>query len=153
MNRFALERAYQATTYRVSPTEKAAWVLRAGAPSPRELESWLIAERYSCWSLLSACNPASCRLSEAENTERQVDLRACLIRENWRFFSGENQADANDWPPEANFWIPGMRRDTAERLASVYGQNAFLWGCLGQNTELVWVKDIEGDELVTFYKC
>jgi len=135
----ALARAYRATAYCVHPNDTATWMLRADQPTPPELNVWLIAEQFFCWSLLTACNPAARRLPDAENAAQQADLSARLIREGWRSFPGENRADANDWPPEATFWIPGMSQSAATALARAYGQNAFLWGCLGQNAELVWV--------------
>ncbi|MDR2165167.1 MAG: DUF3293 domain-containing protein [Zoogloeaceae bacterium] len=141
----ALERAYRATAYRVWPGAGMEWVLRVGAPAPRALDTWLAAEKHTCWSLLTACNPESRRLSIAENRARQAALRRALTRLRWRFLPGENRADAANWPPEATFWIPGMKAATAGHLARAFGQNAFLWGAPGRKTQLLWTNGAARD--------
>ncbi|MDR1648473.1 MAG: DUF3293 domain-containing protein [Zoogloeaceae bacterium] len=138
-----LHSAYRATRYAVFPAVQEAervWVLGVDCAVPPALEAWLQAAGFCCWSLVSACNPASCLLSAEENVLRQTRLREDLQGAGWRWFFGMNYAgEGSHWPPEMSFWIPGMARESAMRLARSFGQNAFLCGTAGSRARLVWI--------------
>ncbi|MDR1854710.1 MAG: DUF3293 domain-containing protein [Azoarcus sp.] len=133
-----LERAYRATAYRVRlPGFANDLVLRPGVRN-RRLDAWLQAAGIHCWSLLTAHNPASRRLSAAQNRRRQQALHEELTAAGYRVLAGENHAAAGNWPVEATFFVPALTRAEAARLARRHGQNAFLWGRCGQAARLCW---------------
>jgi hypothetical protein len=136
-----MARAYRATAYRVFlPFGEV--VLRCGRKGcgrkARRLDDWLKAEGLAHWCVLTAWNPGPRRLGAAENRRRQEALRQQLLVRGYRLFSGENHADAKNWPIEETFFVPMLAQTAACELARRYGQNAFLWGAQGKVARLCW---------------
>lgn len=132
----ALQRAYRDTRYWVF-LPNACFELRVGRRHP-ELDAWLARRGLSCWSLLTAWNPASCRLPLGRNRWRQARLTAALRARGFAVFAGENRAAAGDWPVEASCFVPGMRLREARCWARAFGQNAFLAAKRKRDAALLW---------------
>ncbi|KAB2959037.1 MAG: DUF3293 domain-containing protein, partial [Thermoanaerobaculia bacterium] len=76
MERLALERSYRRAIYRVR-LESATLDLRVGELAP-ELDGWLAARGAARWGFITAVNPGSSPLPEAENRRRLARLEARL---------------------------------------------------------------------------
>ncbi len=74
---------------------------------------------------LSACNPASRRLSTAENERRTRRLAGRLAQCGLKIDAVINTAADGEWPEEA-FWIDNTDPRVIDRLAGEFGQNACL---------------------------
>ena len=89
------------------------------------------------WSFLTASNPGSIPFPEAENNASNARLRSDLTALGLKIFDGKGVGRDGDWF-EKSFLVPGLGKQEALNLASVYGQLAFVFGSLGDASELVW---------------
>lgn len=139
--------AYVATTYRAQlPVGEVS--LRVGDCSP-VLDDWLRVGEYENWAYLTAANPRSQRLPDAENKALMQALAQALkelavaaerpAKSPLQWFSGAASSDAADWPDEPSFLVVGLAREVAISLAARFEQNALLVGCTDGVAELVWV--------------
>jgi hypothetical protein len=129
--------AYRRTDYSVEgPSGR--FVLHVDQKSA-ELDAVLTRHHVLNWAYLTACNPASARLTEKENEARQASLEADVARAGFAFYRGAGEAKDGSWPPEPSVLVPGLPRDEALRLARQYGQNALLYGVAGGTAQLLWV--------------
>jgi len=134
----ALEQAYRSTTYRVF-LPGGALDLRIGQASA-ELAGWLAKQGATCWAVLTACNPLSCRCSVDENDARQSRLMVELLERGYEPYVGENLADAGDWPAEENCLVAGLSVTDCLALAQRFGQNAVVCGGSDGVPQLIWVE-------------
>lgn len=131
-----LEQAYCATAYRVTlPCGEL--VLRVGLQAPL-LDAWLEQSGYQEWSLLTAWNPASRLLTDAENRKFQELLQQQLRSRGLSFFQAENHSDSGVWPIEESLFVPALRQEEACVIARFFGQNAYLSGKQGFPPCLLW---------------
>ncbi|MDR0996503.1 MAG: DUF3293 domain-containing protein [Zoogloeaceae bacterium] len=112
--------------------------LRIGHPH-KGLDGWLRRYHHARrWTILTACNPASMPLDAVENAARQEALAEDLRALHLPFFPGENRDESGQWPVEPSFFISGIAKPDARRLARKYGQNAFVFGYRGE-IKLFWM--------------
>ena len=116
--------AYRDSEYRVMQTHPL--VLMVDVPSP-ELASLYKAKGATCAAFITACNPFSCELSEADNAMRQAELATELKRRSLSFFEGVGQHPSGDWPGEPSFLVLGLALEAAKSLGKAYEQNAVIW--------------------------
>ena len=95
-------------------------------PSP-ELASLYKAKSASCAAFITACNPFSRELSDADNAKRQAELAAELKRRSLSFFEGVGQHPSRDQPGEPSFFVLGLALEAAKSLGKAYEQNAVIW--------------------------
>lgn len=130
--------AYQATTYRVFLGEDVC-DLRI-AQVAEKMCHWLETTGAVTFALVTADNPASRRLSPAENRLRhavlQEDLRALALP----FFVAENRPDEASWPVEIACCVMGMTLDAALELGRRHGQNAIVFGGTDGLPQLYWIE-------------
>lgn len=120
----SLINAYRETEYGVKQAHPL--VLRVDVPSP-ELASLYKAKGASCAAFITACNPFSRELSDADNAKRQAELAAELKRRSLNFFEGVGQHPSGDWPGEPSFLVLGLALEAAKSLGKAYEQNAVIW--------------------------
>lgn len=143
--RSELDAAYRATRYRVF-LPGGVRELRIGTPDGT-LAAWLAGEGAADWAVLTACNPASKRLAEAENRVRQAALEIALLEMGLEPYTAENVADDAGWPAEESCFVTGLPADAARGLAARFGQNALVCGAADGVPRLVWVTPAaDGDE-------
>lgn len=116
--------AYRETHYRVDAAPP--FVLRIGEASAR------LRELHARWDVdasvfLTACNPESRSLDEAENTRRHEALREEIDRRGLRCLEGAGQHPSNGWPPERSFLVLGVDLDEAREWGARWQQNAVVW--------------------------
>ncbi len=97
--------AYRRAIYRVERPEGAI-DLRVGRRSAR-LESWLRGLRVRRWGFVTAVNPGSRRLSDAENELRLGRLEGRLLALGHRLVPGVGLDPDGAWPDEPS--LPGAR--------------------------------------------
>jgi hypothetical protein len=116
--------AYQATHYRADAAPPV--VLRIGEPSAR------LRELHARWGVdasvfVTAFNPESRSLDEAENARRHEALREEIDRRGLRCLEGAGQHPTNGWPPERSFLVLGVDLDEAREWGARWQQNAVVW--------------------------
>jgi hypothetical protein len=137
----ALLRAYGETHYCVhaeSP-DQAAFVLRVGDVS-KPLAGTHKKFGVDCSAFITACNPWSEGLSEADNAIRQEKLLQALRMRSLRWIDGIGQHPNNQWPGEPSVLILGLSLAAAKALAKDFEQNAFVWSGLDARPQLVLLR-------------
>ena len=116
--------AYRETEYRVLGDQP--FVLRVGQRCPELLSAH---RQYSAAAstFITACNPFSHAVSDAENTERQERLAAELRARGLVFQPGMGQHPSNCWPGEPSYLIFGLSLEAAKALGKKFEQNAIVW--------------------------
>ena len=138
MNHSELATAYHETDYRVDgPGEP--FIIRIGEIS-QPLERLLESNKVRSWAFITACNPNSQKKSDEENAEKMQRLKAEVTAASYSVFHGEGIGRRGDWPPEPNLLILAIDEPTALELARRFGQNAFVFGAIGQMARLVWTE-------------
>jgi hypothetical protein len=118
-----LEAAYRATEYHVCLPQRL--VLRIDQPEAR-LFPLLAQTPLRCAAYLTACNPASRRLSDSENAQRMRVLAGRLKQQGYDFLHGAAHDPHGEWPDEASFLVLGIPPADACELAQEHAQNALL---------------------------
>lgn len=133
--RTRLVAAYRQTAYRISLPGKPA-VLRIDVPwaavDPR------LTHGLECLAYITAANPASQALDDAENARRLRALLDDIMALGSSAQSGIAVADDGNWPDEPGFLVADLPIETARALAVRYGQNAFLHARTGDAVRLIW---------------
>lgn len=116
--------AYRETDYHVFGEPP--FVLRIGEPSValRALHASL---RVRTSAFITACNPFSEPLGDAENATRQAALARELASRGLSSLAGEGRHPANGWPGEASLLVPGIAAPVARELGETFGQNAIVF--------------------------
>lgn len=131
-----LDRAYRATRYEVTGAN-GAFVLRVDQPNA-ELAAQHAAAGVSCSVFLTACNPRSTVLTDAENARRNAALLLRLQAGGWPHLPAATIDPAGRWPVEAGFLVLGLTRAEGMALAAQFGQNAILVAAGEPTPRLVW---------------
>ncbi len=114
--------AYNTTEYKVySPT----LVIKIGIAN-QVLNDLLISFNASTWAYITAFNPFSKILTEAENLKRHEELKVKIG--NYKFFEGEGVGEDKTWKPETSFLIVGISLNEAIEIGKFYEQNAIVVG-------------------------
>ena len=109
--------------------------IRIGEVCP-ELDAFLLTHNVTYWSFLTASNPRSIALAEAENNASNARLRSDLTSLGLEIFDGKGIARGGGWC-EKSFLVLGLGKQEGLNLANEYGQLAFVFGSLGEAAELV----------------
>ncbi len=102
-----------------------------------ELQGPLHQHASTEWAFVTACKPRSQRLSDDENRQRQVRLKATLDALGLATYPGVAVDPRGEWPPEPSFLVIGIDHPTAISLAQQFEQNAIVAGRSGEPAELV----------------
>lgn len=132
----SLEASYSEAIYRVacpSPFDLKVGIAHA------EFAAWLDAQRVDSWAIVTACNPYSEPLSDAENAQRMKHLGESLRRE----FPGESIFQAlglaadGSWD-EVSVLVVGISEERAKMLGKEFEQNAVVYGESDAIARLIW---------------
>lgn len=121
--------AYRKTLYVVQTPSP--FTLKVGEASP-ELRQWMQGHACHCAVFLTACNPYSQALNDAENAQRQRALEQEILRRNLPWAHGLGQPQEGQWKPEPSYLVGGLALDEGRTLGRRFEQNALLW--CGQDT-------------------
>jgi len=114
---------YRRTHYGVVLTDGSDATLRIGALPPQAIADWIGAEDSAVY--LTACNPRSQALSDADNAARMGALRERLHDANARWLEGRAGIPGEPWS-ESSLLVAGIDIASADRLARDFGQDAAL---------------------------
>jgi hypothetical protein len=119
-----LVNAYRETEYHV--TEGEPFALRVDEPCPELLGLYRV-KNVSCAAFITAYNPLSLELTDAENAVRQTELASELKRRSLSYLEGVGQHPSGGWPGEPSFLALGLALEAAKSLGKAYEQNAVIW--------------------------
>lgn len=132
-----LIQAYLRTVYRLVEPR---FDVRIGRPNPA-LDRWLNQSGWGTYAFITACNPGSVLLPDAENKRRQDALFRALCAQGMQVpLPAVHIGAGGDWPPEASWWIPELAAETAVALARQFGQNALVFGQKDAAAVLWWIR-------------
>ncbi len=139
--------AYCWTTYWVdTPGDR--WGVRIGQVAA--MADWLLQRHTAAgWMILTAANPASQPLGDAQNAARNAELRRQLEAQAWPHWPTQAEADRGDWPPEDGWLVLLPERRIAADWAARFDQHAVVAGTLGQAARLVFVPDPQLEHVLT----
>lgn len=120
-----LAKAYADAHYRVADP-RATFTIRPGEYSPELMSLYRGNDTFSS-AFLTAHNPFSNIVTDAENTAAQYALEAELAELGLTFLSGYRCDGDGAWPKEVSVLVLGIDFETAKAFAMRYGQNAFLF--------------------------
>ncbi|MDC1276027.1 DUF3293 domain-containing protein [Flavobacteriaceae bacterium] len=131
-----LNKSYLSTTFQVkcSPPVN----LKIGYIS-KEMKDLLLVNDYYEYSIITAENPFSNSCSEEINKARNTSLIKLLEKQRFKYFETLGVPADNDWIPENSFLVFNMSKDKAKKLCKEFEQNAFVYGSVDSEVELVWV--------------
>ncbi len=134
-----LDAAYRAADYFVS-SAGANFRLRIGTHDPL-VDFSLVAHLgvKENWTMLTACNPASQPLSEAENQARMKSLWTELEQAGIKHSATHSQDPDGEWPNEIGVLLCDPPPGFSQELGRRHGQNAIVRGQIGAAPELLWL--------------
>jgi hypothetical protein len=133
--RTALWAAYRRTTY-VAHTGNGNIPISPGRRS-LALDGLLNERGVRDWAYVTAYNPDSQLLAEAQNVRRQQELVEAVRDRGLAFLDGEGIGEDSRWPAEPSILILGIESDDARALGRQFGQLAIVVGRTGQPARLV----------------
>jgi hypothetical protein len=94
-------------------------------------------EQYKAteYAYITAYNPFSKKLDEAENHNRHLRLTEDI--KQYTFFEGEGCGEDSSWPCERSYLVLGISREQAIDLGFQYKQNAIVYGQIDGLPELL----------------
>jgi len=127
--------AYQQTAYVARAAERE-WTIRVGQAEPA-LDNLLDSHGVGSWCFVTAWNPASRRLDDAQNAARNGRLETELESSPYVVLRGEGRGADSRWVPEKSLLVLGIDRPEATGLGRRHGQNAIVFGARGAPAELI----------------
>jgi len=115
--------AWYATHYDIRLPQGRTVTLRIGQPLPAVACEWLRTDPFGVF--VTACNPRSQRLPEAENAARLATLRLGLGALACRMVEGVGHAPDDDWS-EPGLFVAGLDLATVDALARTLAQDAIV---------------------------
>lgn len=134
----ALDAAYRATTYVVVMPDGTELALRVGERSA-PLDRLLAATGHDHWAFVTACNPRSRRLDDAQNTERMARLAKVVQARGLDTLPAAGRGEAGDWPAEPSLLVLGIEEPDAITLGRLFDQHAIVVGSRGEPPRLAWI--------------
>ena len=119
-----LLRAYAETEYHVLADPPV--VLRIGKYN-EGLAELHRAHGVMCSAFVTAFNPYSEPLGDADNAMHEAQLMAQLHARGLPYIEGVGQHPSGNWPGEDSVLVLGIGRDAAAKLGAEYRQNAIVW--------------------------
>jgi len=129
--------AYLATEY-VIKLDDSEVVMRVDEP-PYRLTDLLAEYGVETAAFLTAANPESEFFADKWNKKLNGHLIKDIEVNNYQYLKGEGRDPAGLWKPEESVMVFGISKSEANRFASKYSQNAFVFAEKGKAPELVLV--------------
>lgn len=139
-----LIQAYLNTSYRIE-TPVGPLNVRIGDTNP-QLDALLEQHGVRTWAFITAWNPGSQQLSDAENLERHGALQHRFEALKLATLPGVGECPNESWPPEQSVLVLGIDRTTARNLGQEFGQNAIVVGISHGPAELLLCSEVDMSE-------
>lgn len=120
-----LAAAYAATDFVVFD-RSGNWTLRVGAAAPA-IDALLDRHGADRAVIVTACNPRSVVLPEAENAARHAALKQMLVAQGRDFLEGEGRDPTGQWRAETECVVFGLTLERGLDLARHFDQNAIVF--------------------------
>jgi hypothetical protein len=104
-----------------------------------ELDELLKQHNTSEWAYITAWNPFSEVLTDAENSQSHQKLIE-LVKE-YQYFEGEGVGTDPAWNPEKSLLILGITKEKAIEIGTKFEQNAIVYGRINEPAELLHLFD------------
>ncbi|MDN3652692.1 DUF3293 domain-containing protein [Thalassotalea ponticola] len=127
--------AYLQTDY-IIDDEIGLWVMNIGQKEPT-LSRYLHRFDQPTAAFLTAYNPMSKRLTEAQNEQRHKQLIASLNKQNMKYLTGYGAGKDDSWPAEKSVFILNITKQQADQLALEFEQAAYVWVDEAANVRLI----------------
>ena len=129
-----LLKSYHATIYTTNTPN--AFHIKIGERNTA-LNEYLAANKFESWAYITAENPFSKKLIEAENNVRNEKLEKEINQKGFSYLAGKGIPESMEWTPENSFLILNISLNQARMMARDYHQNAFVFGSLTVTPELI----------------
>ncbi len=116
---------YTQALYRIGATAESITLRIDQYSAP--LAQFLTASHQSCAAIISAYNPYSELLSDAENLAAHEALGKFLMDHAYSVTESLNMDPIGTWPAEKSFFIPGIDINTTKSLGQQFRQNTIVW--------------------------
>ena len=126
-----LTNEYLKTEYRVFKLDT---VIRINNSNPI-IDNYLDFINKDSFAFITAWNPQSKPLKLEENTLLNKSLKIDLSE--YQILEGEGKGEDGSWPAEASYFVPGISKEYAIKLANKYDQKAFVFGERNKPSELI----------------
>lgn len=133
----ALLQAYRETDYVVHAQPD--FVLHIDQPSAA-LAAYFQRRGVNAGCVMTAWNPYSQSLPDAENQARQIRLEQALQQAGWQWVRAVGRHPQNAWPPEVGCFVEGMDEAAASEWGLAYQQNAVVWCGAGSTPRLMCLR-------------
>lgn len=92
-----------------------------------ELQNFYEEHNVLSAAFITAWNPFSNTLSQAQNIERNSQLQKEFINQGYDFLNGYGQHPLKDWPAEESYLVLRLGLEDAKVIGAKYEQNAIVW--------------------------
>ncbi|MDD3762659.1 MAG: DUF3293 domain-containing protein [Nevskiales bacterium] len=130
-----LRRAYRTAIYTIGPPVAVRIVIGRRNPAADRVLAAL--DCYRRWAIVTPCNPASVRLSDADNRGRLRRMAGAIARARIRHCAARSQSPEGDWI-EPGYCLFDLSEPAALALARRFGQRAIVAGVLDGPATLRW---------------
>ncbi len=120
----ATVQAYVDTNYCVLGEES--FIINVGKFNKKLIRFFENYHEHSC-AFITACNPYSRIVCDADNFLFQRELAADLDGYRLTYVAGIGLHPSNKWPGEESFLILGIDIDFAKKIGKKFKQNAIVW--------------------------
>lgn len=120
----ALLQAYRETGYAVQAQPD--FVLHIDQSSAA-LAAYFRRRAINAGCVMTAWNPYSQPLGDAQNQARQARLEQALEQAGWQWVRAVGSHPENAWPPEVGCFVEDMGEEAASEWGLAYEQNAVVW--------------------------
>ena len=112
-------------------------VVRIPSGVPKSLTKFLKSQKAKTWSIISAYNPYSRKLSTDENQRRESLLQQLMAVSQCKFYPAVGRSVAGDWQ-EPSLLVLDLSYDMARAIGTAFGQNAVVFGERGAVVEMIF---------------
>ena len=134
-NKEELKQHYLNTTYSVFIDDEQ-YDIKIEQALPQQINRLIREDKTA--AIITAWNPRSQKLSEAENKTRNSALRSQL--KEYTIFNALGQGCDASWPAEESFLVIGISKEQVELVVVEFEQNAYIWFEFDQQASLVFTE-------------
>lgn len=130
-----LQDAYKSTIYRVYSEKNGDIDILIGQ-SNLEIDAILKSNQAKSYAFITAWNPYSKEVSDAENQSANQELEKLIGK--FTYCKGFGiPSNEKDWKGEESFFVMDITKQESSRLGIVFKQNAIVFGCINNAPELI----------------